>query len=354
MALIVNDVGTINLDEKAIRDSKLVRKDEKMVELSNGCICCTRREDLLVEIRELAALTDRKTGKRRFDVLVVESTGVSDPQSVADAFEDDEEMGSLARLDTLVTVVDAAAFGDNFASVAHYGDVHKAPAGGHDHDHGAHKDDAEKQECEDNARGERDRPARVAGRMRGPRFAQQGRPRHGGAARRGARDRLAPEPARAGAGHDALRRPARQAAADGALRLRRHLPERLVAAAAARQRRRGAGRGGRGAGAGGQEEAEEDLARGHRLQELRVPAPGPVPPGAPARVSGRQLRVLRARVRGGPAAGRRRGNGGRGGGRRRGRGRGGGGAKRAAAAAAAAVGRPTTWLLWPARPPTRK
>ena len=118
--------------------------------MSNGCICCTRRDDLLVEIRQLSTLKDRKTGKRRFDVLVVESTGVSDPAAVADAFEDDEEMASLARLDTLVTVVDTAAFGENFASVASYGDTHKAPDG-HDHDHTAHKDDAEKQECEDNS-----------------------------------------------------------------------------------------------------------------------------------------------------------------------------------------------------------
>ncbi|KAH8052714.1 ATP binding protein [Aureococcus anophagefferens] len=79
VAVLVNDVGAVNLDEKLIKESRLVRADEALVELTNGCICCTRRDDLLREVRELAALKDEADAtKRRFDVLVVESTGVSD------------------------------------------------------------------------------------------------------------------------------------------------------------------------------------------------------------------------------------------------------------------------------------
>ena len=132
VAVLVNDVGAVNLDEKLIRESRLVRKDEKLVEMTNGCICCNRRDDLLKTVRELAALTDEQDArKRRFDVLVVESTGVSDPAAVAEAFVNDEEMTRLARLDTMVTVVDAAAFAENFASVATMGDEHGHE--GHDH-----------------------------------------------------------------------------------------------------------------------------------------------------------------------------------------------------------------------------
>lgn len=119
VALLVNDVGAVNLDEKLIKESRLVRANETMVELTNGCICCTRRDDLVKEVKELAVLRDEAdASKRRFDVLVVESTGVSDPTSVAEAFSDDEELHSRARLDTMVTVVDAANFHENFGSVA--------------------------------------------------------------------------------------------------------------------------------------------------------------------------------------------------------------------------------------------
>ncbi|EGB12885.1 hypothetical protein AURANDRAFT_58602 [Aureococcus anophagefferens] len=122
VAVLVNDVGAVNLDEKLIKESRLVRADEALVELTNGCICCTRRDDLLREVRELAALKDEADAtKRRFDVLVVESTGVSDPANVADAFADDAELGALARLDAMVTVVDAASFAENFGSVATLG-----------------------------------------------------------------------------------------------------------------------------------------------------------------------------------------------------------------------------------------
>ena len=143
VAVLVNDVGAINLDEELIKESRLVRADEKLVEMTNGCICCTRRDDLLKEVRELAALRDEADdSKRRFDVLVVESTGVSDPASVAQAFAEDDEMRSLARLDTMVTVVDAASFAENFASLAVMDDDH---AGHEGHDHA---DAAEAAECE--------------------------------------------------------------------------------------------------------------------------------------------------------------------------------------------------------------
>ncbi|KAH8047584.1 ATP binding protein [Aureococcus anophagefferens] len=116
VAVLVNDVGAVNLDERDIKDSRLVKANETLVEMTNGCICCTRRDDLLQEVRELAMLKDEAdANKRRFDVLVVESTGVSDPASVAQAFAHDPELG--ARLDTMVTVIDAASFSENFASV---------------------------------------------------------------------------------------------------------------------------------------------------------------------------------------------------------------------------------------------
>ena len=115
VALLVNDVGAVNLDEKLIKESRLVRANEKLVELTNGCICCTRRDDLLREVKELSELRHETENKRRFDCLVVESTGVSDPRSVAQAFATDEDLATRARLDTLVTVVDASAFSENLS-----------------------------------------------------------------------------------------------------------------------------------------------------------------------------------------------------------------------------------------------
>ncbi|MCZ7162502.1 GTP-binding protein, partial [Salmonella enterica] len=83
------------------------RTDEKLVEMSNGCICCTLREDLLVEVRRLAA-------EGRFDYLLIESTGISEPLPVAETFtfegEDGTALADVARLDTMVTVVDAYNF----------------------------------------------------------------------------------------------------------------------------------------------------------------------------------------------------------------------------------------------------
>jgi G3E family GTPase len=109
VAVIVNDMSEVNIDADLIRggDSSLSRTDEALVEMSNGCICCTLREDLLVEVGRLAR-------EGRFDYLVIESTGVSEPLPVAQTFsfeqEDGTSLSSIARLDTMVSVVDAAAF----------------------------------------------------------------------------------------------------------------------------------------------------------------------------------------------------------------------------------------------------
>lgn len=100
VAVIVNDMSEINID------AQLVRTDEKLVEMSNGCICCTLREDLLVEVAKLAE-------NGRFDYLLIESTGISEPLSVAETFTFDLEgtpLSEVARLDTMVTVVDASNF----------------------------------------------------------------------------------------------------------------------------------------------------------------------------------------------------------------------------------------------------
>ncbi|RXZ43951.1 zinc metallochaperone GTPase ZigA [Crenobacter cavernae] len=114
VAVIVNDMSEVNIDAQLIRDGGgLTRADAKMVELSNGCICCTLREDLLVEVSHLAR-------EGRFDYLVIESTGIAEPLPVAETFTFRDENGvslsDLARLDTMVTVVDAAAFLADYAS----------------------------------------------------------------------------------------------------------------------------------------------------------------------------------------------------------------------------------------------
>ncbi len=109
VAVIVNDMSEVNIDAELVRDgnSSLSRTDEALVEMSNGCICCTLREDLLVEVGNLA-----RDGK--FDYLVIESSGISEPLPVAQTFtfeqEDGSSLGSIARLDTMVSVIDAAAF----------------------------------------------------------------------------------------------------------------------------------------------------------------------------------------------------------------------------------------------------
>jgi G3E family GTPase len=105
VAVIVNDMSEVNIDADRVRaDTELSRTDETLVEMSNGCICCTLRDDLLAEVRRLA-------GKGRFDYLLIESTGISEPLPVAATFDFRDAEGlslsDVARLDTMVTVVDA-------------------------------------------------------------------------------------------------------------------------------------------------------------------------------------------------------------------------------------------------------
>ncbi len=115
VAVIVNDMSEVNIDAQLVRDggAQLSRTDEKLVEFSNGCICCTLREDLREEVRRLAA-------EQRFDYLLIESTGISEPMPVAATFSVRDETGfalsDVARLDTMVTVVDAESFQRDFCS----------------------------------------------------------------------------------------------------------------------------------------------------------------------------------------------------------------------------------------------
>lgn len=116
IAVIVNDMSEVNIDAALVREggAELSRTDEKLVEMSNGCICCTLREDLLIEVRRLAE-------DNRFDQLVIESTGISEPLPVAETFTFEDENGAslseFARLDTMVTVVDAYNFLKDYSSL---------------------------------------------------------------------------------------------------------------------------------------------------------------------------------------------------------------------------------------------
>ncbi|WP_308166842.1 GTP-binding protein [Nocardia albiluteola] len=108
VAVIVNDMSEVNIDAALVAgQGHLDRTQEKLVELTNGCICCTLREDLIESVGKLAR-------EGRFDQLVIESTGISEPMPVAATFEwefeDGFRLGDLARLDTMVTVVDASTF----------------------------------------------------------------------------------------------------------------------------------------------------------------------------------------------------------------------------------------------------
>ncbi|QHW00740.1 GTP-binding protein [Spirosoma endbachense] len=121
VAVIVNDMSEVNVDAALVRqEGMLSRTEEKLVEMSNGCICCTLREDLMIEVEKLAT-------EGRFDYLLIESSGISEPLPVAQTFtfqsdssidEDNRvDLSRFARLDTLVTVVDAFNFSRDFGSI---------------------------------------------------------------------------------------------------------------------------------------------------------------------------------------------------------------------------------------------
>ena len=115
VAVIVNDMGEINIDAQLIQKGNALSKtEERLVEMSNGCICCTLREDLIEEVGKLAR-------EGRFDYLLIESSGISEPLPVAQTFTFIDEdgkaiLGDLSRLDTLVTVVDAYNFPTDYGS----------------------------------------------------------------------------------------------------------------------------------------------------------------------------------------------------------------------------------------------
>ncbi|RDU98513.1 GTP-binding protein [Trinickia dinghuensis] len=114
VAVIVNDLAAVNIDAALVKDAaSLSRVEERLVELSNGCICCTLRDDLLAEIRRLS-------DEGRFDAILIESTGIAEPMPIAETFtftdDDGRTLADVARLDTMVTVVDAFNFLRDYAS----------------------------------------------------------------------------------------------------------------------------------------------------------------------------------------------------------------------------------------------
>ena len=115
VAVIVNDMSDVNVDAALVEKggADLSRTEEKLVEMSNGCICCTLREDLLEQVRQLSK-------EKRFDYLLIESTGISEPLPVATTFdfrdENKQSLSDVSRLDTMVTVVDAANLIKNYSS----------------------------------------------------------------------------------------------------------------------------------------------------------------------------------------------------------------------------------------------
>jgi G3E family GTPase len=116
VAVIVNDMSEVNVDAQLIRNgNSLNRTEEKLIEMSNGCICCTLREDLLVEVEKLAK-------EKKFDYLLIESSGISEPLPVAQTFTYQDEVNNIdlsdiSQLDTLVTVVDSFNFMKDYRSI---------------------------------------------------------------------------------------------------------------------------------------------------------------------------------------------------------------------------------------------
>ena len=114
VAVIVNDMSEVNIDASLIKQEGFSRTDEKLVEMQNGCICCTLREDLIIEVEKLASLGD-------IDYIVIESSGISEPIPVAQTFSyvDDQigvDLSKFCKLDTMVTVIDANRFWHDYAS----------------------------------------------------------------------------------------------------------------------------------------------------------------------------------------------------------------------------------------------
>ncbi|MFG0266346.1 MAG: CobW family GTP-binding protein [Rhodopirellula sp. JB055] len=133
VALVVNDMSEINIDSQLVKggSASLNRAEEKLIELSSGCICCTLREDLLQEVGRLAV-------EGRFDYLLIESTGISEPLPVAETFiyedEDGRSLSNAAKLDTLVTVVDGVNFLEDFNSIDDLRDRNLGMSEGDDRD----------------------------------------------------------------------------------------------------------------------------------------------------------------------------------------------------------------------------
>lgn len=114
VAVIVNDMSEVNIDASLVKQGGFTRTDEKLVEMQNGCICCTLREDLMIEVEKMST-------QGNIDYIVIESTGISEPVPVAQTFKYvDENVGidlsQFCRLDTMVTVVDAKNFWQDYAS----------------------------------------------------------------------------------------------------------------------------------------------------------------------------------------------------------------------------------------------
>ena len=122
VAVIVNDMSEVNVDARLVKDEMILsRTEEKLVEMSNGCICCTLREDLMLEVEKLAK-------ENRFDYLLIESTGISEPIPVAQTFtfvsEDGQiDLSQFSYIDTMVTVVDAFNFFKDFGKAETLKDI---------------------------------------------------------------------------------------------------------------------------------------------------------------------------------------------------------------------------------------